>query len=260
MGRDDAEVVRTLCDRREFLVALRGKPREKRALVETIGVSRSTVDRAIRELWAEGLVEETDRGYRLTAVGRLAAAFTDGVLAVSRDLRAASDVLAPLPADAPLDLRLLRNAKVAEAEPTTRSESVASVHSVFREADRLYAFAQVVTRSRTLDVLADAVDRGATVEVVFDARLAEELLPRMGDRVAALTARGFRPLSTDGVPFGLLLGETDDGWKTRVVTYDEDGDLRGVVANDRPAAAAWAWDVYRSYRSRAVDLSPAFSG
>lgn len=260
MGRDEVvEVVRTLCHRHEFLAALRAGPQEKRALVETIDVSRSTVDRALRELWSEGLVEETDRGYRLTAVGRLAASLAEGVLAVTRDLRTAADVLAPLPADAPLDLRLLRNATVDKAEPVGRSDPLTAVNSVFRDADRLYGFARVISRPRTLDLLADAVDRGATAEVVFDAPLAEELFPTVEERVSAMVERGFRPLATESVPFGLLLAETDDGWRTRVVTYGEDGDLRGVVGNDRPAAAAWAWDVYRSYRSRAVDLSPAFS-
>ena len=262
MVRDDvAEVVRMLCNRHEFLVALRTAPREKRTLVETLGVSRSTVDRGTRELWAAGLVEETDRGYRLTAVGRLAASLADAVVAVAGDLRATADVLSPLPADAPLDLRLLRNARVEDPNTDTRSELLAPVRSTLREADRAYALAQFVSRSRSLDLLYErVVERDAPTEVVFSASLAEKLLPTIGGRIAAMVDRGFRPLSVGEVPFGLLLGETAEGWRTHLVTYGEDGDLRGVVSNDGLAAAAWGWDVYRCYRSRAVDLSPAFSG
>ncbi|WP_121820295.1 helix-turn-helix transcriptional regulator [Halostella salina] len=257
MDREDAmALVRTLCNRHDFLVALRAGPCEKRSLVDDLDVSRSTVDRALRELWSAGLAEETDRGYRLTAVGRLAASIADSLFAATRDLQTATDVLSPLPPDAPLDLRLLRGATV---DDRNRRDSLGAVESVLRDASRLYGLSTVISRARIVDLVDDAVrERGATAEFVFDATLAERLREILGDRASAMVDRGFRPLTVDSVPFGMVLGRTDEGWKTRVVTYDDGGDLRGVVSNDRPAAAAWAWDVFRSYRSHAADISPAF--
>lgn len=261
MNRDDiCGFVQTLCDRHEFLVSLRAGPREKRALVETLDVSRSTVDRAIRELQSEGLVERERRGFRLTAAGRLAVSFTEGLLSVTGDLRAVAEVLEPVPASAPIDGRVVRGATVAEATRTTRYKPLAAVDELLCEATRLYGITPLITRQRSMDRLAEAVtDRGADAEIVFGESLAEQLLPSMGEEIRSMVNAGFRPLSASDLPFGLVLGETPDGWRTCVITYTDDGDLRGVITNDAPEATAWAWDVYRNYRRDAVDLSPAFS-
>jgi predicted transcriptional regulator len=261
MNRDHTSgFVETLCTRHEFLVSLRAGPREKRALVETLDVSRSTVDRAIRELQSEGLVEREQRGFRLTAAGELAASFTEGMLSVTADLRAVARVLDSVPASAPIDGRVVRGATVAEATRTTRYRPLSTLDELLCEATRLYGIAPVVTRRRSIDRLSEAVtDRGADAEIVFSDSLAEQLLPSVGEEIRTMVDEGFRPLAASDLPFGLCLGKMPDGWRTCLVTYGDDGDLQGVVTNDAPDAAAWAWDVYRSYRRDAVDLSAAFS-
>jgi len=261
MNRDDTcGFVETLCTRHEFLVSLRAGPREKRALVETLDVSRSTVDRAIRELQTEGLVERERRGFRLTAAGELAASFTEGMFSVTADLRAVAEVLGPVPASAPVDGRVVRNATVTEASRATRYEPLTAVDKLLREATRLYGLAPLVTRRRSMEHLAEAVtDRGADAEIVFGESLADQMLPSMDEEIRSMVREGFTPFSTDDLPFGLVLGETPDGLRTCVITYTDEGDLRGVITNDAPEATAWAWDVYRSYRRDAVDLSLAFS-
>lgn len=260
MGRDAvSDLVRTLCNRHEFLVALRVAPREKRTLVETLGVSRSTVDRALRELEAEGLVERTERGYRLTAAGRLAASLTDAILSATSDLHAVAEPLRAASPDAPLDLRLVSGATAAEATERVRSRPLSPVMDLLTDASRVYVLAPVISRPGSFDRVCEAVlDADTDVEMVFEASLAEELLPPNRDRVAAMVRTGFTPLVTTGVPFGLVLGETADGWETHVVTYGDDGDLRGVVSNDTPAAAAWAWETYQRYRVDAVDVTETF--
>lgn len=260
MERDAAAgMVHTLCNRHEFLVALRAGPREKRTLVETLDVSRSTVDRALRELRAEGLVERESRGFVLTAGGRLAAALAEAILALTGDLRAAAQVLEPVPGDAPVDGRVVRGADVTLATRTTRYEPLAAVESLLGEATRVYGVAPVISQSRTLDLVAEAVtERDADVEIVFEESIATEHLPAVGEDVAAMVRNGFRPLSASDLPFGLLLGRTPAGWRTRLATYGDEGGIRGVISNDDPAAAAWAWDAYRTFRREAVDLTPAF--
>ena len=257
MGRDAvSDLVRTLCNRHEFLVALRVAPREKRTLVETLGVSRSTVDRALRELEAEGLVKRTERGYRLTAAGHLAATLTDAMLSATSDLHAAAEPLRAASPDAPLDLRLVSGATATEETERVRSQRLSSVLDLLMEASRAYILAPVISRPRSFDRVCEAVlDADTDVEMVFEASLAEQLLPPNVDRVAAMIENGFTPLVTTGVPFGLVLGETADGWETHLVTYGDDGDLRGVVSNDTPAAAAWAWETYQRFRDDAHDVT-----
>lgn len=260
MNRDDVSgFVQTLCNRHEFFVSLRAGPREKRALVETLDVSRSTVDRALRELRSEGLVERKQRGFRLTAAGELAASLTEAILAVAGDLRAVAAVLRPVPDGAPIDGRVVRGATVVDATRTTRYEPFTAVDELLCGATQIYGVLPLLTRRRSMDLLTEAVtDRQADAEIVFGDSLAEQLLPSMGEEIRSMVRAGFRPLSAAAPPFGLVLGETSDGWRTCVITYTDDGEFRGVITNETPEAVEWAWDVYRTYRSEAVDLSPAF--
>jgi predicted transcriptional regulator len=63
------EVLDVLLDRVEFIDCLREEPCEKRTLAENLGVSRSTVDRAVRELEQTGLAEPVEDGYQATSQG-----------------------------------------------------------------------------------------------------------------------------------------------------------------------------------------------
>ena len=66
---DDIEIV---ADRTDFLDLLTDERLPKRKIVEKLGHSRSTVNRAIRRLAEAGLVDESADGCRTTTVGRLA--------------------------------------------------------------------------------------------------------------------------------------------------------------------------------------------
>lgn len=72
-------------------------------LVRSLDVSRSTVDRAVRRLESEGIVERRASGYGLTLVGRLVyeeyLTFTER----TTGLLDAAPVFEALPADTPLD-------------------------------------------------------------------------------------------------------------------------------------------------------------
>ena len=66
------ELVHTLTRRRTILAALDDRPRHKRDLTEELHVARSTIDRALRKLETEGLVERGDDGFSLTTHGEIA--------------------------------------------------------------------------------------------------------------------------------------------------------------------------------------------
>lgn len=62
-----------VADRYEFLTELAEEPARKPEIVDRTDTSRSTVDRAIRELTEADLVERTEGRYVTTTFGRLAA-------------------------------------------------------------------------------------------------------------------------------------------------------------------------------------------
>jgi len=78
-----SKIIGVLSHRTEFIECLLDEPKNKQEFVEELDVSRSTANRAIRELEAVGFIEYQDIGYRLTLCGGLAVqeyqAFEDSI-------------------------------------------------------------------------------------------------------------------------------------------------------------------------------------
>ena len=96
---EPSELVDVVERRLDFLERLAAEPLRKHELVDALGHSRSTVNRAIDELEATGLVAGETDGYRTTLSGRLLAEGYRELLTVADDLAAAGDVLDPLDAE-----------------------------------------------------------------------------------------------------------------------------------------------------------------
>jgi DNA-binding Lrp family transcriptional regulator len=82
------ETLTTVLDRLEFVDCLLDGPKGKRELAAELSVSRSTVNRAVRDLEALGLVERVDGAYRATELCRTTVADLDELTAaVGRERR-----------------------------------------------------------------------------------------------------------------------------------------------------------------------------
>lgn len=91
---------------------------EKPALADAVGVSRSTVNRAVRELESHGLIAQTDAGYSTTTLGGLAASKVAELGDTIRIGTRLEPFLRWIPADElDLDLRTLVDAELYVPEP-----------------------------------------------------------------------------------------------------------------------------------------------
>jgi predicted transcriptional regulator len=112
------EVVDAVSSRRQFLETLQEEPKDKRTLVNELGMSRSTVDRSLRELETLDLVEYSDGDFAVTAVGQLA---TDGLTELTGTIGLGQRLEAFLQwipmEEFDLDVRLLADAELIVAEP-----------------------------------------------------------------------------------------------------------------------------------------------
>lgn len=252
-GRDPLAVLHRRID---VLEALAGKRAHKPALVDDLDVSRSTVDRALRELEDLEYVSRTDRGYGATPAGRLAAR---AYHRLERQLEAVDEVrplfrgldpeVLPPPA-------VLVGAEVEVAEPPAIHRPLERPKDLVRRAERYRGLAQVFTDEEFVDVFRRAVlEREVAVEFVFAAPVIEYLCSEWGDAVREPAAADHvRTFVCEEVPYGLGIGETPEGPEVCLVVYGEDGTLAGVVTNDTPAAVAWARETYREFRERAREL------
>lgn len=251
---DEANVqdtIRTVVQRSDLLERLADGPTSKRSLRDDLDVSRSTVYKAVRELEAHDLAEQRDGAVRLTASGRLLVeryrAFADDVSTVNRQ----RSLLSALPSDAPISPALLDGADCIRAEPVAPDRPLNYLEDLIREADRIVGFAPVALRRYVELFHQQLADGGLTADVVFERPVLDHIRDDYADRLReSLAADCYSLRATDAdLPFGLVVAEETQ--RIAVAVYDEDGDAKGVIANDTPAALDWGRDVFERYRADA---------
>lgn len=250
-GGEVVEVV----NRRADLMAALSAPSEKRDLLAELDVSRSTLDRSIRELETLGLVTRTE-GYRLTQTGRLVLELFEGFLGDLEDVLAADELLRPLPPDAPVSPALLRGATVTVAEPPSPVSALDPVEDVVSDADRLRGLSTAATRpGEVIEQFEARVSAGASFEWVLSEEMATYISSEHADAAAELRETGrFELYRTDEVPYGLVLVTADDRKYTCVIVYDDDSTLHGTIVTEGLEAYSWAENVYEAHREDAEPM------
>jgi len=255
MTRTDAEpdVIDLVTRRVDTLERLDGAVADKAALAADLSVSRSTVDRALRELEGAGFVTRVDGGYTVSASGRLAVRsyreFVDALDAVGD----AGPLLAELPADAPISLDAVRGGTVHRSQPPTPYRPVERLTELVTAADEFRGLVAAVTTPESVERVAAALlDGDVRAEIVLASRVADHLRSSYPDVVGDAAATGVDVYETEALPFGLALTRDGDAERVAVAVYGPESELRGIVVNDSPAAVEWGEATFERYR-RAAD-------
>lgn len=252
--RDMSAVADVLSKRTPLLTVLADGPTDQRRLREELGVSRSTVYKALKELEDAGLVERRDGGYGLTGFGRLAWQRHDAYLARLERLGDAERLLDGLPADRQYPPSLFEHGHVvttgrnAPERPLERMEARAAntvqlrclspvgmpryleaTHERVEETDQTVT---LVTESAALSRLSESYDR-------FDEALEQ---PGLDIRTAG-----------EQLPFAVMLFDDDE---IGLFAYD-DGSLLGAAFSSDDDALQWGETVFERVlgRSEPVERS-----
>lgn len=258
MSAPEVERLLDLSTRRgDVLRALEGTPKQKRGLVEELDVSRSTVDRSVRELEDAAMIEQTSGGYRRTACGRLLLEeyeqFTDRIGAVSN----CSSLLGSIPRTAALDAAMLTGADVVLSDRPTPQRPTEELHSLVEGADRVRSFSPAVVPQQVALYRRQIVSEGTTAEVVLTVDTVERMLAEHRDELQEALATGrLTVLETEeSLPYGLTVAEFGDETRSGLVVYGESG-IHGLVRNDAAAAVEWGERQFEARREGARPLSP----
>jgi predicted transcriptional regulator len=247
-------VADVLSKRTPLLTVLADGPTDQRRLREELGVSRSTVYKALKELEDAGLVERRDGGYGLTGFGRSAWQRHDAYLARLERLGDAERLLDALPADRQYPPSLFEHGHVvttgrnAPERPLERMETRATnttqlrclspvgmpryleaTHERVEETDQTVT---LVTEPAALSRLADSYDR-------FD-----EALEKPGLNIRT---------TGEQLPFAVMLFDDDE---IGLFAYD-DGSLLGAAFSSDDDALLWGETVFERVlgRSEPVERS-----
>jgi tetratricopeptide (TPR) repeat protein/predicted transcriptional regulator len=250
-GTDD--VVAVVKRRIDLLERLR-EPRQKREIVDALSVSRSTVDRAMRELEQYGFVCRLDGGFVATELGRTVAESYRRFQRRSADVFSAREALEPLPPDVSLGAAMLEGASVTLVEERRPFEPPPVVGETFADADEIRA---VFGTSESPQLVRRYVDRAAGRDAALSVILDETLYETLRDQLSeALSGRpGCAPLWTaDAPPYSLFLTAAETTTVT-VVVYERPGVPHAVVQNDAAAAVSWATETVEELASTAERAS-----
>ena len=255
MSDDGTFDLLTLVGRRiRLLERLVEGPVKKRDLPGEISTSRSTVDRAIKELEAAGLVIWTDQGYEATLAGRLLAAQYRTFARQSVSVVDALPVLDALPSDAPMEPALLDGCEIVETAGASRYELPMPVIELLDRADRLVVVLTAKMEPQALKPLRNRVVAGKlSVEAFLAPELLDVLERQFRSTASSLASGNGRVYETEVPPFGLTYAP-DEGEVIVGVGTDEQSAV-GLLCNDTPAAVRWAEDLLEDLRDEAIEVT-----
>lgn len=242
-----ADVLDVLCKRGALLDQIGDGVTDKRELEDRLDWSRSTLNRAFRELEAHDLVECSRGDVDVTRAGEVAVSVFSDVWVPLAD---AIPVVRHLTDDAPFDATVLTDATVVEA---TLPDPDAPVAALAREvADAEHVRATVPTRNASfIRVFVDCLDSLDAAEFLVapecmegkPAGGASMLEPIRCASACTVTVADRRP------PYSLVVFDDSRLW---LGIYDGQGKIVGAIINDYADALDWAQGAFQELRPAAA--------
>lgn len=256
VDQDLTEVVSLLSRRSDFLRALREGEATKQELVEALCVSRSTVDRAVRELESQGLIVRERGSARLTLAGRLALDAYDELVSTLGGICTASNTLDLLPPDARIAPELFRGATIVSARHHDPHRAASELEEFAKTAEKIQGCAAAVFPTHVEMYHDRLVSNEFEVELVVTDAVLDTLLSDYRDLFEDSLASDNLSiyLASDSLSYSLLVGEIGDAAEVCLAAHGEHG-VAGVVRNDDPAAVSWARDAFRAHRYAAEEIA-----
>ena len=274
---DDTDRRALVAKRAAMLRVLADRPWSKPALMDRLGVSRSTVDRAIRELREAGLAASADGSYVASATGRLALARYDAFRTEMADVFDAAPALAGLPHETDVPVAMVTGARVVTATDAAPYRPTERLLEALSAADRYRAVLPGLADARQIRTLHDrVVTSDATAEIVaspsvvdhLEAEYAAQLTTMADTDRFRLHARSLTESATAGeddrsraetpLSYGVATVESGDAVTAWLLVYRDDGRIEAVVANDDPEAVDWAQTQYEAHETASTAVTDRF--
>lgn len=248
---DIGAVADLLRKRTPLLESLADTPKDQRDLRDELGVSRSTVYKALQELAEADIVTDRNGRYELTGFGRFAWQRHDEYLARLSRLDDGRRLLETLPDDRQLPPSLFERGRII----------VPGRHAPERPLDRLLTAGERSTHLRVVspsgmprflaDLHADVEANERTATIVVEADALSRLRSEYDRFEAASAADGLGMYRFDGeLPFAVVLFDDDE---IGLFAYDG-GVLIGAVFTDDDDALTWGERSFERFLERSTEI------
>jgi len=250
-----AEVVDTTIQRLDLLACVNDAPKTKRTLEDELDISRSTIDRAIRELELLDLVTYTSDGYAITPIGTLLAEECASFLETVDVAMRLDEVLRWVPSDElELDVRFFDDAELLTPEPGDPYAMINRHVQLLQSAEYVRCMLPVIGLHGHEAAHDSIVDGDGESELIVTESVASTLLesPDYAPLTDELLATDrFELYVYDGsVPYflGVFDGLVQLG-------ADDDGDPKAMLETDTDEVREWAHQKLDAYRDAATSIS-----
>lgn len=260
--REGDALLQTLVRRGDVLERVLSGVTDKPSLVEELDVSRSTVDRAVRELSGSGLLARDGGTVRATQYGRVAARAFGCLRGRLGDIDRARPILEQVPPEVALSPDALDGADIVSGGESTPYETLERLEEDLASADAAYSVVGNVLDSRGLDTFSRfIVEDGLHYEAVYTGEVVRLFRERRRDELETMVATGrYRVFELEGTPirYTLVVTESEDGGSLCLVPDFGNGEVGGSLFNDAPAAVEWGRETVESYRDCATEITDEF--
>ena len=243
MGEGRDGVIVLLVRHHEMLRTMAKAPRTKDELQTAFGLSRSTIDRRIRELETHQLVEPTRGGYMMSAAGRLAIETYEELDARLADFDQLARALAVLSPDAPLDSSLL-SSEVTLSGPDGPQQPITEYAAVVEQATHVRAVVPTII-PRLVEIFHRKItEDGMTAQLLLTEAVLERLIATYATEFQRMLDTGRLSVRRiDETEYGLAIVETELGISVNLLLSAETA-THALVKSIDPASVQWAEIVF----------------
>ena len=239
-GTDPRDLLSLIVRRGDVLRAIDPPGIDKREIVAQLTVSRSTVDRAVRELEGAGLIERTDNVFRRTLAGELVLDAYETFEQELSGISTCSAALRPLSPETEIDSALLVDADVISASIHEPHQPIAKLCELCNSARWVHLVLPAVF-PQILDSIVEAVQaEQLRADIVIAQPVLQRLLSRNKSQLRTLTESEYvtirqTELSQQHVP---LIIENDSQTIGGLLIVEKNG-ANALILNDNPDAVTW---------------------
>jgi len=254
--RDISEIRDTVVRRIEFLDSLEKEPKDKRTLATESDCSRTTIDRAIRELEAMELVAYRDGRHHLTQLGQLVAEEYREFEDCLRRLIRLKPFIQWLPLDDfPVDLECLEDAEIFVSDPSNPYAAANRHADVMASAETFSALLPAVGLNQIEAARQSVIDGTQEQHVIIERAVADTLQsePHYKEILDDLLDSGRVEIAVYDGDIPYFLGLYDD--VVHIGVEDAEGIPRALVETADSRVRDWAQSTYEDYRRRSQKLA-----
>lgn len=249
------EVDDVLTDRYTFLSAIIEQPQSKRDLEGEVDCSRSTLDRAIRDLSNAGLVEYENGLWMPTLFGQCCYDARETFYETLGGLVSASSLIESLDSDDSVSREFFTGANPEESDPMMPDAIMQQLLNCVEHATQVRIATPVILTGYAEELYTAALSGDdASLELIVPPMMFERLEERVPTVVTEMLCDPNVTLQQATIPidFGLW---TIDSEKTGILVFTDQG-IRGFITNDTDAAVEWATNKYEQLEQNADPISP----